>query len=105
MADRPFASVGGQTYLADRPDIWRKMFPLDRRRVRFAAGAFGGPGRRVLDVGCATGELCGALARAGLRPTGVDVNPWFVRAASARFPDIPFRVADMRRLPFRRQFD
>jgi SAM-dependent methyltransferase len=81
------------------------MFPVDRRRVRFIAGVFGAAGPDVLDVGCATGDLCGALAAAGLRPAGVDVNPSFVRAASSAFPDLRFRVADMRALPFRRQFD
>jgi SAM-dependent methyltransferase len=105
MADRRSASVGGQTYLASRPEIWRRLFPVDRRRTRFIADVLGAGGRRVLDVGCATGDLCGALAAAGLRPTGIDVNPWFVRAASAAFPDLRFRVADMRSLPFRGQFD
>jgi len=59
----------------------------------------------VLDVGCATGELCGALAASGLRPTGVDLNPWFVEAAKVHFPNLPFRRADMRSLPFRARFD
>jgi SAM-dependent methyltransferase len=81
------------------------MFPIDGRRARFIAAAVGGPGRDVLDVGCATGELCGALAAAGLRPTGVDVNPWFVRAAAEAFPRLPFHAADMRALPFRGRFD
>jgi SAM-dependent methyltransferase len=92
-------------YLATRPDSWRQMFPVDRRRTRFIADVLGATGRRVLDVGCATGDLCGALAAADLRPTGVDVNPWFVRAASSAFPDLHFRAADMRSLPFRSQFD
>jgi len=105
MADRRSASVGGQTYLASRPEIWRQIFPVDRRRTRFIAAVLGTAGRRALDVGCATGDLCGALAAAGLRATGVDVNPWFVRAASSALPDLRFRVADMRSLPFRRQFD
>jgi len=105
MADRRSDTVGGQTYLADRPEIWRQMFPLDRRRARFIVNVLGATGRRVLDVGCATGDLCGALAAAGLRPTGVDVNRWFVRAASSAFPELRFRVANMRSLPFRGQFD
>jgi SAM-dependent methyltransferase len=33
------------------------------------------------------------------------VNPWFVRAAASAFPELSFRVADMRRLPFRARFD
>lgn len=97
--------MGGQTFLASRPELWRRIFPLDPRRARFIAVAVGGVGRSVLDVGCATGDLCGALASAGLRPVGVDVNPWFIATATAGFPDLPFRVADMRSLPFRARFD
>jgi SAM-dependent methyltransferase len=99
------AGVGGQTFLARRPDLWRRLFRIDPRRARFVSQALGGATRSVLDVGCATGELCAALATAGLRATGVDVNPWFIRAAAAAFPDVGFRVADMRALPFRGRFD
>ena len=105
MAKRRSSSVGGQTYLANRPDVWRQMFPVDRLRARFVADVLGSAGPRVLDVGCATGDLCATLADAGLDPTGVDINPSFVRAATARFPHLRFRVGDMRALPFRARFD
>jgi SAM-dependent methyltransferase len=105
MAKRRSASVGGQTYLADRPDVWRQMFPVDRRRAGFVAEVVGSAGPRVLDVGCATGDLCANLADAGLRPTGVDINPSFIRAATATFPHLRFQVADMRALPFGARFD
>jgi SAM-dependent methyltransferase len=105
MAKRRSASVGGQTYLADRPEVWRQMFPIDRRRAGFVADVLGSGGPRVLDVGCATGDLCATLADAGLRPTGVDINPSFIRAATATFPHLRFQSADMRALPFRRRFD
>jgi SAM-dependent methyltransferase len=98
-------SVGGQNYLAERPGVGRQLFPIDRRRAGFVAEILGPAGPRVLDVGCATGELCAALAGAGLRPTGVDINPSFVRAATAAFPHLRFQAADMRALPFRGRFD
>ena len=31
--------VGGQAFLAARPELWRRMFPIDRRRARFIAAA------------------------------------------------------------------
>jgi SAM-dependent methyltransferase len=105
MDKKRSSSVGGQTYLAHRPHIWRHMFPVDRRRARFIAEVMGAAGRRVLDVGCATGDLCAALATAGLHPTGVDINPSFVQAASAAFPHLRFQSADMRVLSFRARFD
>ena len=70
MAKRRSSSVGGQTYLANRPDVWRQMFPVDRLRARFVADVLGSAGPRVLDVGCATGDLCATLADAGLDPDG-----------------------------------
>jgi demethylmenaquinone methyltransferase/2-methoxy-6-polyprenyl-1,4-benzoquinol methylase len=50
-------------------------FGLDRLWRRAAIRAvWGGPGRRVLDLGCGTGDLSRLLARAGATPFGVDIS-------------------------------
>ncbi|MBL1103336.1 class I SAM-dependent methyltransferase [Streptomyces sp. 5-8] len=62
---------------------------------------------RLLDVACGTGIVTRrlAVARPGLRVTGVDLTPAMVRMASARLPGAIVR-ADSRRLPFPdRSFD
>ena len=44
-------------------------------------------GARVLDAGCGTGRVGGALARLGHRVTGVDLDEELLSAAAHDFPD------------------
>ena len=46
--------------------------------------------RRVLDLGCGNGELCGQLARAGYDVVGVEVDADGVRIARQAHPQISF---------------
>ena len=67
------------------------------------------PPQRVLDVCCGPGRHCLALARRGLRVTGVDRDPTLLdlgrrRAAAAGLP-VRFIQADARRLPPLAAFD
>lgn len=50
----------------------------------FLALANGQPGRRILDLGCGTGRLTTALARAGHRVTGIDPARASLDAAQAK---------------------
>lgn len=93
-----------ETFLHTHPDIWDRVFRLEPRRARFIEKLLAPEGPEVLDVGCATGELCGYLARKGFRPTGVDLTPPFIEAARRKFPDVRFEVGDMRALRFRASF-
>jgi SAM-dependent methyltransferase len=53
-------------------------------------------GRRVLDVGCATGALSRAFAARGARVLGVDLNPSLVKRAREATPTgVEFVVADI----------
>jgi SAM-dependent methyltransferase len=60
-------------------------------------------GRRVLEVGCGTGQLAGALAeRAAARVWAVDSEPAMIEVASRRVPrSVGLKVAPAERLPFR----
>ena len=63
-----------------------------RRRLRQAFAAHVPAGQRVLEVGCATGELLAAVAPAS--GVGVDFSPSMVSEAQRRNPHLTFHVAD-----------
>lgn len=61
----------------------------DRRYMRFLVG----PGQRVLDLGCGTGDLLAAL-----RPSegvGVDISAEMIRIAKQKYPQLQFHVGDV----------
>jgi SAM-dependent methyltransferase len=61
---------------------------LMQRRYRF----FVPPGRRVLELGCSSGDLLAALEPE--RGVGVDFSPAIIEQARRRFPDLEFHVAE-----------
>ncbi|GAB3209314.1 class I SAM-dependent methyltransferase [Marinactinospora thermotolerans] len=63
------------------------------------------PGERILDAGCGTGDHVAALRDAGAIAVGVDAAPEMVARARARFPGIDVRLADLRDLGMREEFD
>jgi SAM-dependent methyltransferase len=64
------------------------------------------PDRRVLDLGCGSGEpIARHLAASGFRVTGVDSSPAMIALCRARFPDHDWQVADMRGLALGQRFD
>lgn len=62
-----------------------------------------GIGSTVVDVGCGPGRHALALAKRGVRVTGVDIAQRFVELASAATEELPARFVrgDARRLPLR----
>ncbi len=65
------------------------------------------PGASALDVGCGFGRHAAALARRGIRVTGVDLSRAMLAAARRQTRGLPVTLlrADMRRLPFAGGFD
>lgn len=59
-----------------------------------------GPGNRVLDVGCGSGELLEHLQDQGARPGGVDPAARMVELARARAVGADVRRGDVEHLPF-----
>lgn len=103
------ATVWEDNYTGKAGDYRVHFFAERRERVLAALGP--AEGRRVLDVGCASGDLTFALALAGARTIGVDLTKGMVARAEARRRDAPptlreaaaraaFLVADAERIPF-----
>ncbi|MYA76967.1 MAG: class I SAM-dependent methyltransferase, partial [Gemmatimonadetes bacterium] len=75
--------------------------------IREAEQAFAGKypiNSRLLDIGCATGRLCFALARQGYDVTGIDVAEKQIeqagRTAETEGVDVTFLQYEMPNLPF-----
>jgi SAM-dependent methyltransferase len=93
------------TLLADDPTLWDVVFRESPARVRFVRNLVKICGNDVLDVGCATGTLCGLLRKADVNAVGIDINPQFIAAAKAKDPGGEYFVANMRSFRLRRRFD
>jgi len=75
--------------IAPRYDLLNRMltFGMDVGWRKKAVRALGLPaGSVVLDLACGTGDLCRVLARAGLRPIGVDRSAGMLAAARTEAP-------------------
>jgi len=73
------------------------LFPQEREAVdRY----FTEDGASVLDIGCGAGRVSHLLDERGFDVTGIDVSRPLVERARTLFPDIDFRVADVRDPPF-----
>jgi demethylmenaquinone methyltransferase / 2-methoxy-6-polyprenyl-1,4-benzoquinol methylase len=75
--------------IAPRYDLVNRVmtFRMDvgwRRRTVASLGL--GPGARVLDLACGTGDLCRELSGAGLAPVGVDLSFGMLAAARTQVP-------------------
>ena len=78
---------------------------LDRRWRRAAVEAIGlGPGDRVLDLACGTGDLAELAAQRGARVVGVDFARQMLSGARRRRVPAQLVQADCARLPLREGF-
>jgi ubiquinone/menaquinone biosynthesis C-methylase UbiE len=95
-ADARYVRSPGDRYIIARRDEALARL-LRRRRLLPLAG------KRIVDVGCGSGDVLRTLVRLGAEPAllaGVDLLPERVAAASDRSPEIDLRVADAAALPF-----
>ena len=91
--------IGGEirsVVFRDTKDCYLRTAP-DAVAVSLIEFAKAHGGRAVLDLGCATGNYCAALARLGFDVKGADVNPEYVHIARERGIDAQV-VTD--RVPF-----
>ncbi len=67
------------------------------------------PKRKILDLCCGYGRHCLELARRGFKVTGYDLSSYFLERARKEADSLKLKAkfvqGDMRRLPFRAEFD
>jgi SAM-dependent methyltransferase len=59
-----------------------------------------GPGMRVLDIGCGSGELCALAAERGAEVAGIDAAAGMIEIARRLVPEADLRVGAMEQLPW-----
>jgi len=87
-------------------DHYGELFPLDPARTAYVLETASVPEPRILDLGCATGDLDFALAERGARAAGVDLNERMIARALERLAENPelkgrlsFHAGDMTLFP------
>ena len=79
-------------------DLWARFAEPAWREVAAAAGV--GPGTRVLDVGCGSGDFLAQAGRLGAATAGVDPAAGMVAVARERAPGADIRHAGAEELPW-----
>jgi SAM-dependent methyltransferase len=77
---------------------WGAFAAPAREALAEAAGI--GPGTRVLDIGCGSGELCALAAERGAEVAGIDAAEGMIEIARRRVPGADLRVGPMEQLPW-----
>jgi SAM-dependent methyltransferase len=95
------AGVEGPEWSA-RAEAWAELWPdlAAPARAAVAAAARVGPGMRVLDIGCGSGEFCALAAERGATAAGLDAAPGMIAIARRHLPDADLRVGPMEQLPW-----
>lgn len=70
------------------------------RRIALIEGHAAFSGARVLELGCATGEVGHAVAGRGARVAACDISGDCIALARRRYPEVGFLVSPVERLPF-----
>jgi glycine/sarcosine N-methyltransferase len=78
---------------------YNAIFPPDKNRVRFIKSIFPSTAGRILDVGCATGDMSIELAKSGYDVIGIDLNSKMIDIAGGNIKNpldkIEFHVMNM----------
>lgn len=63
-------------------------------------------GKRVLAIGCGTGEECNYFKEKGAaKVVGIDISAGLIKVAQEQFADIEFKVMDMENMQLNEKFD
>ena len=71
----------GRDQVMESLQVWHKYFLRDARRLA--------PGRKLLDIGCGTGNLLAAARQLGFRVAGIELDRNAARLAKKMLGDVP----------------
>jgi glycine/sarcosine N-methyltransferase len=63
------------------------IFPSDKKRTEFIKSFCRSEDCKILDIGCATGDLAFELGNSGYEVTGIDLNEKMISIAQSRIPE------------------
>jgi SAM-dependent methyltransferase len=95
------ADVEGPDWSA-KAELWAELWAhlADPARAAIADAAGIGPGTRMLDIGCGSGEFLVQAAERGATVSGIDAAQGMIEIARRRLPEADLRVGPMERLPW-----
>lgn len=95
--------------LYDDTDLYDLVAPRNADMERFYVETVGGPGRRVLELGCGSGRFTVPLAASGADVTAIDISPTMLDRARQALADKGLSASlarlDMRDFDFDQNFD
>ncbi|MBN1866952.1 glycosyltransferase [Candidatus Sumerlaeota bacterium] len=89
--------------LAPKRRYWKRRSRAYHRSLESFIRFLIPPGRRVLEIGCATGELLAAAKPS--RGVGLDISSKMLELASDKYPEYEFVEGDAHDLPLEEKFD
>lgn len=98
--DQAYTRTMERFFTSDRVELLKDIPPHIVKKAWFTMShALLNPGAQVLDAGCNTGEMTYVMAvlNPSFEYTGIDLNPAFIKEASARYkrPNLKFEVANI----------
>jgi SAM-dependent methyltransferase len=95
--------IGYASYLDG--EGYQDMVQQTKIRFEIVSELFDFREKRVLEIGCATGEFCNLAARAGAFVEGIDVSDAAITCARQRFPEIPFKAIAVESVSLEENYD
>jgi SAM-dependent methyltransferase len=83
------------SFYSEFAEHYEAVFPFEQSVYDFLREEAGGRVARALDIGCGTGDYCGRFAEDGGKAVGIDLDPWMIERARARYPAAEFHVMNM----------
>ncbi|MBI9097660.1 MAG: class I SAM-dependent methyltransferase [Spirochaetaceae bacterium] len=85
-------------FYTDFAEDYEKIFPFRENIYSFLKAYLPPQGKRILDIGCATGHYCGRFASEGYIPLGIDLDSQMIKSASTNYTSADFRILDLTKI-------